>query len=325
MSKIKIITLICWLITALILIGLVIWFLTGSLLGLKTGLTINNPFSNISIGSLSGPYNEVGSYTVPANGIETLNVNWVAGKITITPYDGNVIKFTEFAQRDLNEKEKLTYTNKNGKLEISYVTSSLTFNMLSKNLELLVPEQLAHQLNQLNVNATSADLTLTDFEVNSLDVEETSGTSDISNIKATSVNMHSVSGTIKVTGLSASGLTLSTVSGELELLEVTTDTLKSGTTSGDQHLSGTFKDIDAGSVSGDITISSSNNPDKLYCETISGDILMTIPGNTDLTVSYSTVSGKFNSEVPAKTGGSAPYTFSSVSGDIDIKESEQAS
>lgn len=320
MSKTKIITLICWLITALILIGLVVFFLTGSIFGIRTGLNIQFPTINFGgFENLTGPYKEINTYTVPADGLDSISVDWTAGEIGITPYDGDTVKLTEYARRDLKDNEKLAYNISGSTLEISYHTRSLSIGMPEKKLELLVPQPLAHKLNLLKVNCTSAELKVGGFDVQTLDIAETSGTAEISNIKSSAADIHSVSGTIRITGLTASALTLRTVSGEISLTDVIADTLTSNTTSGWQNLSGSFKSIDAGSVSGEISVISGVVPEKMRFGTTSGDIVVTLPKGGDYTVSYSTVSGNFRSEVPVITAGSAPYVFKTVSGNISLK------
>lgn len=315
MKNARIITIACWLVTAIVLSGLVIWFISGNLFGISTGVN----FSIGGIDTLTGSFNVVGTYTVPDDNIDSIDVNWVAGAISITPYDGNEIKITEYARRDLKDNEKLIYKVSDGKLEIQYASPSFSINMITKKLELLVPEAVADKLNTLDVDATSAELIVRGLEAKSFIVSETSGDSQISDIKSDKAKLHSVSGTFDITGLTTAELTLGTVSGEINLTDVTADSVLSNTTSGEQLLGGTFKDIDAGSVSGEIYITSTINPDRIICGTTSGDIRVTIPGNTDLTVSYSTVSGNFNSEIPVKTGGSAAYRFTSTSGDINLK------
>ena len=131
-----------------------------------------------------------------------------------------------------------------------------------------------------------------------------------------------MSGEITITGLKTSMLTMGTVSGEIDLMDVTADTVKSSTTSGDQQFEGTFNSLELRSVSGEVSIVSTASPEDIQCKTTSGDIRVTIPGQDDLVVSYSTVSGQFSSEVPViSAGGSADYHFASVSGDIRIMKS----
>jgi DUF4097 and DUF4098 domain-containing protein YvlB len=318
MKTTKIVSTVCWLITAIILIGLVVMFLTGSLFGIKTGLKINFPFFNIgSFESLTGPFNPVGTFEAPAADVDSLDINWTAGEATITPYDGDTVKVTEFAQRELSDSEKFVCSVNGGTLEVKYCSPG-TMN-ITKKLEVLVPETIADKLDVLDVDATSAEVTVSDFSVNTFIVHETSGESEITNINAASSDVHSVSGTIGIENMTASKLTMGTVSGEIYLTNVTADLLKTGTTSGDQQLAGTFKSVDLSSVSGEISITSTIDPESIKCGTTSGDITVTIPGSDDLTVAYSTVSGDFRSDIAVRTGGQADYSFSSVSGDINLR------
>jgi DUF4097 and DUF4098 domain-containing protein YvlB len=323
MSTPKLITLICWIIVAVVLIGLVFWFLTGNLFGFRTGFKINVPAFNISsLEHLTGPFNEVGTFTVPAGDLDSIDVNWVAGSASITPYDGDVVKVTEYAQRALKDDEKFVCSAAGRTLDVKYCSPGMKVNILVKKLEVLVPASLAAKLNVLDIDATSADLKISDFTADTFNVSETSGESAISGISATSSDIHSVSGTIDITNMTTSTLKLGTVSGEILLKDVTADSLTSNTTSGEQEMSGAFKDVDAGSVSGEISVTSSVNPDRMRCGTTSGSITVTIPGGTNnLSVSSHTTSGRFTSEIPVITGGSGPadYSFSSVSGDIRLK------
>lgn len=318
MSKAKIVTIVCWLLTAVILITLVILFLTGSFF--RSVFHFDGPFSGgFSISALTGPYNEVGTYSVSTEGIDTLDVDWTAGAVTLTPYDGSEIRFTEFAQRELSEREALVYNVNGGTLEIDYIAPGLSFNMMTKKLEVFVPESLAAELEKLSVDATSADVSVSGFSVATLDIDETSGEAFLSDIGADRADISSVSGTIELSGFTASRLDMETTSGEMKLTDAVVDELKSDSVSGGHQLQGTFRQLDCGSVSGEIRIESTVDPDKISCGSTSGGITVTLPGSTDLSVSYSTVSGHFSSEVPVKNTGSAPYDFNTVSGSITLK------
>jgi DUF4097 and DUF4098 domain-containing protein YvlB len=320
MKTARIISIVCWLVTALILIGLVVWFLTGNLFGFRTGFKFNLPTFHIgSYESLTGPFDAVGTFEAASGDVDSLDVNWVAGSATVTPYDGDTVKVIEYAQRALSDNEKFICSVSGGTLEVKYCTPGWNMVNITKKLEVLVPKTLADQLDILDVDATSAEVTISDFSVSTLSVKEVSGEADISNISADTSEVGSVSGRIDIKNMTTGKLTMGTVSGEIRLEAVTADVLKSGTTSGGQDFGGTFKDIDAGSVSGEIRVTSSVDPDRMNVHTTSGDIIVAIPGSKDLTVSYSSVSGDFNSDIPVRTGGSGAYTFNSVSGDINLK------
>jgi len=97
------ITIVCWIVAAMALAGLAIWFLTGTVFGLRSDrLNGSNWGSRWSFGlniggidALSGPFEEAGSYTAGTAGVKSINIDWVAGDITVNPYDGGNIKITE--------------------------------------------------------------------------------------------------------------------------------------------------------------------------------------------------------------------------------------
>jgi hypothetical protein len=321
MSKTRLVTIICWCLTAAILIGLVIWFLAGPVFGVKNSVRITGLFGGVSVRSLTGPYEEAGSYSVKADGIGGLDIDWTAGAVTVTPYDGSDIKFTEYAQRALDDREKLVYKASGGTLAIDYIAPGLNFDMITKKLEVFVPKALAGKLESLSVTATSADISISGLTVTGLYIDDTSGGVTLDGIRSDTTEVNSTSGIVNIRDTTAAELRANSVSGDIRLTGVTADKLNTSTTSGAHVLNGTFKDINAGSVSGDIKVTGTADPDRITCGTTSGNIVVTIPGNAVLNVDYSTVSGRFSSEIPVKTaGGSASYKFSTVSGSITLKD-----
>ncbi len=84
---------------------------------------------------------EAGTYTVEADSVDSLNVDWVAGEISITPYDGSDIIITEYARRQLNEDEKLPMASRATRSH-PFISTPMTFNMmLTKKLEVFVPSR----------------------------------------------------------------------------------------------------------------------------------------------------------------------------------------
>jgi len=321
MSMTKLVTIICWILVAVILIGLAVWFLTGNLFGIKTEFEFGVPaFSIGSFESLSGSFDESGTFTVPPGDVDSLDIDWTAGSVTIKAYDGDTIKVTEFARRSLEDDEKFICGGSGGTLEIKYCTPGLRFNTLTKKLEVLVPKAAAGRLQSVKVSAASASLRISDIKTTRLSISGASGSAEISNVTADSVSVKTMSGGIRITSLAAAHLETNSLSGGIRLADVTADTLIANTASGGLDLSGAFKDIDAGSASGEIRVSSSINPDRINCHSTSGSITAAIPGGDIPAVSYSTVSGRFTSDIPVITGGGASdYKFSTVSGNIRLK------
>lgn len=321
MNITRLVTIICWILVAVILIGLAVWFLTGNLFGVKTEFKLSGPFFSIgTFETLSGTYDEAGAYTAPAGDVDSLDIDWTIGEITVKAYDGDVFKVTEYARRSLDDRDKFVCGVSGGTLEIKYSAPGLRVNSPAKKLEVLVPKTAAGRLQSLDVRAASASLRISNIKATRLSINGASGAAEISNVTADSASVKTASGGIRITSLTAARLETTTLSGGIRLADVTADTLKADTASGGQDLSGAFMDIDAGSVSGEILVTSSINPDRINCHSTSGGITAVIPGGGTPAVSYSTVSGRFTSDIPVITGGgAADYRFSTVSGGIRLK------
>lgn len=95
------------------------------------------------------------------------------------------------------------------------------------------------------------------------------------------------------------------------------------TTSGRLNTSGSFDSVKAESMSGNITIMSLLMPSKITAKATSGSITLTVPdGESEISVRYSTTSGRFSSDIPAMIQSKdARFDLSTMSGDIRILSS----
>jgi len=321
MNTLRVITVICWSVSALVLIGLLVWFLTGSVFGIG-GLNFNNWFSGINIGnlqSLTGPFENQGSHIEDTTNLHSVSINWVAGEITVIPYDGNEVRVTEFAQRELRDNERMQVTTDGGTLNIRFRAGvSFAGNMPRKNLEVLVPRELSEEMTRLSISTTSGSINVNSFEATTVRVSSVSASIDVSNIISNDVNISTTSGKITTTSVRAGKLDTSSVSGDTSISESHITTLDASTTSGKTNASGEFQRVDVSSVSGSTTIKNTTVPDRINISSVSGSIDVYIPNNGDIAVSHSAVSGRFSSEVPVIMQNGAPFSFSSVSGNTNI-------
>jgi len=358
----RIVTIICWIVTAVVLVGLAVWFLTGTVFGIGSGEWNTNWFSGFNIRDwerLSGPYHEVGAYSHGVSGVDSLNIDWIAGDVTVKPYDGSDLKITEFAQRELRENERLYISTSGGTLTIKYNELRGKSRIPQKKLEVLVPRALCENLNKLKADTVSgaiviedagADTLVTDTmsgsisisncTVRTLDMDSTSGSLTIVSVRADSMNLDSMSGAIRISESTAKTLDCDTVSGSISVSgtfdsviqnsmsgRLTLDnfasvsTVKADSTSGSLELSGSFDRVDTDSVSGSITIRSTIVPGALKADTTSGRITITIPNEGAVTVDHSSITGGFSSDVPVvMQKGGAQFKLSTISGSIRIME-----
>jgi DUF4097 and DUF4098 domain-containing protein YvlB len=351
----RIITIVCWLITAIVLIGLAIWFLTGSIFGIRSDWD-----SGLSIGgweTLTGPYEVAGVYTPGTEGINSLNIDWVAGDVTVKPYDGDNFQITEYAQRELQGNEKLYIYTSGGTLTVRYRESSTNLRMPQKKLEVLVPQALNENFNKfsadtvsgavmidrisadtLTINTMSGAIKIGNSNSQTLDIDTTSGSITVELIETGKVSMDSMSGSIRMSGATARTLTCATTSGSVDVAgafdsvkfnstsgrlslenSASGSTIGADSTSGALDLSGSFNTVYTNTMSGSISVTSTIVPGQLNVDTTSGSITITIPDEGEVTVDHDSTSGGFSSAIPVKMQKQgAQFKISSMSGSTRI-------
>ena len=363
----RIVTILCWLVAAAALTGLALWFLTGSVFGVGAGRWGFSGWRNgWSFGSsissweaLTGPYEPVGTYNVGLGTVDSISIDWTAGNVRIEPHDGPDIRFTEFAQRQLRDDEKLRFDINGSTLTIKFRERGIIGSMPSKRLEVLVPRELSDKLKLLSAETASGDIYIDSFEATTLNAESLSGGVQISNITARSFDANSTSGSINITSVWADVIGIESLSGTVRVSETSAGILKGETTSGNINVSGafvsatlkslsgrvtldnaapgsrltaettsgtldltgSFESVDSSSLSGGITVRSSSVPSSLKASSTSGGVTVAIPDAGAINVYQSTTSGRFSSDIPVtlQSRSGAQFELSTLSGNIRIQ------
>lgn len=334
MDKYKITQIICWSVGIVVIVGLAVWFLISNRFGI-----INS--NSYSIENLRGPYEEQGRYNVSTTDINSLDIDWVAGGIILTPYTGSDIQIIEYAQRKLDEDEVLYKQIDASCLKLMFTKEEMGFNkrMPSKKLEIFVPEALAASIQSLYIDNTSSTISIskinskkaeiltvsgtcniTEMNADELEIESTSGDIELSDIKAPSISLQSVSGEIYLSGIKVSELEANSTSGEMLFADVETDNLTLDTVSGDVSFEGSFLTLKANSISGCYNITVRMSPNSFDIDTVSGDVNIVMPAIEGLNIDFDTVSGDIRSEIPLISKGDTNYMIDTISGDVEINE-----
>lgn len=289
MKKGAIARLVIWSVTALLLIGLL-----ASVLVFR-GIGGNFSDWNFSIGPSGYTYKNSADYSVGGGEIydtvSEIEVNWVSGGVNIEAYDGDSIQISETGAE--SGEEELRYLVRNGRLIIHYRRSGFNWffsKSRKKTLTVKVPSETAAGLLKLEIDSTSAWVT--------------------------------------VSGMTAADCDISNVSGEITLENVKLGRLDFDTVSGDITASGEISAFESDSVSGAVNVTTSVTPGKIECDSVSGDVTFIIPSDSGFKVEFDSVSGDFDSDFPLKKqgdkyicgSGSAEYEADSTSGDFIIKE-----
>ena len=208
-----------------------------------------------------------GSYTggeirVPAESITALSIDWVAGDVKIMVTDGEEIVVTEHADRGIPEEYALCVETDNT-LRIRYSNDVWGIDMPEKDLMVLLPRAVAENLTAVDLSGVSAD-----FAVGKLTVRD-------------AFSFDTTSGKLEMQSMNApqAKATVSSVSGKVEL-------------------DGSFREVKAGSTSGEIDLMLRNAPAAVEVSTVSGEVDVELPAGTGFTLDYSTVSGELECDFP---------------------------
>lgn len=326
MKTAGIIRIIVGLVIAVLLTAILVVLLTGNNLFARAGLDngwVDRFTGRTSYSSANGNGNDGAIIVsqearVPAANIKKIKIDWVAGNVTLRVGSSDEIVFSESTYRGLTESQKMRYTISNsGVLEIRFREDidnifgwlSLDANMPEKKLTMEVPASLLAQLDELNIDSVSANI-------------------DLSGVYGVKTKLSTVSGDVECTDITTDELHVSTTSGAITCENSVAPKLKINNVSGTIRVEGEFSDVDAETVSGDITLGLAIVPDRIAVESVSGNITVSLPESASFTAQLDTVSGSLMCALPGTFGedkvvvgdGKANYHFSTVSGNLNIEK-----
>jgi len=340
----RVATIICWCVSALVLLGFAVWLLIASPIGgASFGINIGRGTTGVgfNIENLRGSFEVAGTQRIAIDNIDSFDINWIAGDVTVMPHDGNEIIITESVQRTLSENETMSVTTSRNTVTINFVERRAGIRrMPPKRLEVLIPTELSQSVDSFVIDSTSADLNVSDISAIEFSLGGVSGRQNISNIYAQTIRVNSTSGAIDLTAAAADNIFANTVSGAISIRGATADTVTIGTTSGAldlsdvlagtvntssvsgaHSLSGAFVVADLSTTSGRLAFTSSIVPDNFSASSISGAVTITIPDDGAITVHHTSVSGRLSSELPViMQSAGAQFRISTTSGAVNINE-----
>ena len=156
--------------------------------------------------------------------MQSLEVQWVRGPITVAPYDGTKIVVKEYAATALEEKEQGRVYLAGKNLSISWVDSTLPAvdtgigGGMYKRLEVLIPREQAEAMDYIRILSGESDISVSNLRNDiSARVETTVGKITLENITAPLTVLKSESGEIFCKKLKTDELQLNTHSGAVNL------------------------------------------------------------------------------------------------------------
>ena len=230
--------------------------------------------------------------------ISELDIEWVAGTITIEPAAVEAIQVSE--SEPSKPKYAMVWKQTNDKLVIRFCEdATLDFNfgitindVISKDLTILVP--IGWELDSLEVDAASAELEVKNLVIQEVDFDGASGLCTFENCV-------------------------------IDKLDVDTD-------NGDIHFTGSLETLDCDAASASVIAVFDNVPKRIDMDSMSGDLDITLPSNAGFDVSMSALSSAFRSELDyyQKNGnhyrgnGDCKINMDAMSGELYIREYKEA-
>lgn len=246
----------------------------------------------------------VGGGSASTRGVTSIELHWIAGDVTIAPYGGKDIKFSETSSYDMEPDEEMRYLLKNGKLTIRFCAPGIIVTR-GKSLTVYVPE---------------------DYEPDKIIVDTVSASVNAQGLKSLEAKLEAVSGSITAKGIVSDTLSLETVSGKITGVGCVAETFKTQSVSGSTNCEGKFSRVTSESVSGSITIAPGEDVLKIDTKAVSGGVRVELSENVGFTAGYYSVSGDFSCDFPVITSkktathgnGETQISLETVSGNIKI-------
>lgn len=217
-------------------------------LEMQRGETITQNAETTTMGNgAAGSSSSQTAYTVDPATVNKISVDWAAGSVNIAYYDGSNITFDDGL--DSADSNALFTRTEGTELKIYFnQNTGNTHNSNGKDLQIQIPK----------------DMTFPE-----IDIECASAQINVNGIITDKIELHSISGEINATGEFAS-LDVETTSGTAQVT----------------NTAALIRQIDANTVSGNITVTIPQSIDGFYLE-------------------YETVSGEVNTDFNTQSGGSS--------------------
>lgn len=206
---------------------IVTWAFVGVFAIVALGYGVSHGFgfdifkkSSIDEANADKKYSE--EYTQPVDEISNININWKAGNVTLTYYDGDSIKITESCASELNSDTKLSIAEDDEDLTISWNDSEKLYykktipTLTQKDLTVEIPNSM--KLGTVKFNVNDSSVTTYGYTAESLSVDTKSDV-NIQNVTADDITISGTSGQIYVYQCEADSLKANSQSGNITVSE----------------------------------------------------------------------------------------------------------
>lgn len=221
------------------------------------------------------------SIEVPVDGIHSLKIRWISIGVQVAAYDGDVILVQEFADRPLDDADRIHTKVESGCLTVSWRRNMQNIHgddAPRKRLTVQLPRQLAKSLKYLDANLISGDLAIDGVAVDDCQISLVSASLTAADLMTGKLNVSGVSSSIDLNGITAKKLNVETVSGSVEG-DLLTRHANVETVSGSVRLQtrSAMDELNVETVSGSVRICANDAVKAFNVNTVSGGIHLLLP------------------------------------------------
>lgn len=227
--------------------------------------------------------------SVPADEIRNIEIDWVAGTITLIP-DENATEINFYEDGNVATDHQMVWKQSGDTLSIQYEQSKVYVGIqvteASKNLTITVPAGwICHSL---EIDAASAEVQVVDLTLGEVDFDGASGICSFENCIV--------------------------------------DELEVDTASGDLFYNGQLETLKVSSMSANCEVVLTNAPKQIDMDSMSGDLFLTLPEDCGFSVDMNAMSSDFSTDFETVTtngrhvhgDGRCRIDIEAMSGDVCI-------
>lgn len=271
------------------------------------------------------------TWDLSASSVDGLEITWSDGPVYVRPCEGDLITVTEYADRPLEEDERLALSSAGGALKIRWDHGLLplgVFENLEKRLVVEVPQTVAGQMEELKCVSVAGEIYVDGVTAQEIDVTSAAGDLYLSSVYGEKAKVFTVSGDIQWNVGNVESLSAATSSGYLQIRQVQAEECALSNVTGGLDFLGSGNVFSVDNISGPVRMELSICPEEGEFRSVSGGISLTLPENDGFQAEYSSVSGSFDSDFPGKGEhgsllygkGRAQLRFTTTSGNMAIRK-----
>lgn len=261
--------------------------------------------------------------------IKKIDIEWTSGKVHLVTHTGSEVLLEEAASMVLPEDRQVHWRLDGSTLRVKFCAPGVRLGLFDygeKELTVTIPETL--RLEDVSVNAASADVAADGLMADALAVKTASGGIDIS-CGAETVELSSASGnvTLRQTG-TAESTQIHTSSGRIDFRAERCERAALRSSSG--AIETTVEEVSrllAKTTSGSVSCRVEETVEKCELESASGSVTLTLPEELGFTAEVRCTSGDFrsglalrqNGRTYVRGGGSAEVFVRTTSGNVEIR------